>query len=448
MVGKVQVDMAHQEVVIDMIKTVLEGLTILPNAPKTEGETVAPVVQLADGLVLSDRDFESSTLLVGSVGSGKSVLLSDIMKPVLKTAEENKENVIIFCAKRELLKYKRPGDIVVSVDTKDPEGCWNMFLEMKASKNPELTARDIAKALTLDQRSKEQPFFENACNDIVFNTIMNMHEDGCKKNITYTNWDFADFLNNVKVLGDEDDITWSKLAKLRPERFGHIDDYFGDGLGQGYGIASEIRTLLHSCFWGSFASDCGKFSAIEALKEGGKRIFLLYDFANSSEASVKILSTILNLLMKHSVDENNRRRTWFFLDEASQLPPTCIADCMSLGREQGFRLFMVLQSAELITRHYSKQDAKTILSLFPNLICLRVQDSFSRSLLADRYGKNLTLYSYTAPMQKNAQHAEFRPVVSDMDFSLLKNKGDAICSIPSLSESPFWYHGYRKELEK
>ena len=430
-----------------MIKTVLEGLTILPNAPENNKAPIAPVVHLANGLVLSDRDFEAATLIVGSVGSGKSVLLSDIMEPILETAEEKKENVIIFCAKKELLKYKRPQDIVVSIDTEEPAGCWNMFLEMQASKKPEITARDIAKSLTKDQRSEIQPFFENACNDIVFNTLMSMYENGCKKNITYTNWDFVDFQKKLKVLGGEDDITWSKLAKLRPERFGHLEDYFGDGIAQGYGITSEIRTLLHNCFWGAFASDSGEFSAIKTLKEGGKRIFLLYDFANSSEASVKILSTILNLLMKHSVDENNERRTWFFVDEASQLPPTCIADCMSLGRSAGFRLFMVLQSAELLTRHYSKQEAKTILSLFPNMIFLRVQDAFSRSILADRYGKCLCSYSFTDPVQKTIQHVEFRPVVADSDFSQLINKGDAICSIPSLCEAPFWYHGYRKELE-
>ncbi len=61
---------------------------------------------------------------------------------------------------------------------------------------------------------------------------------------------------------------------------------------------------------------------------------MYYDYANSSEASIKILRTILNLLLKHSIDQQNRRRTWFFLDEASLLPETCIADAMSLGRDR------------------------------------------------------------------------------------------------------------------
>lgn len=434
-----------QEEVTDMIKTTLEGLSILPNPPTMDGTPVAPIVRLKNGLTLHDGVFEAPTLLLGSVGSGKTFLLNEIMEPILCHAEANNENVIIFAAKPDVLEKKRPNDIVISLDGKEPNGCWNIFKELSASSNPELTARDIAKSLTQDQRSESQPFFENAANDLLFNSIMCMYEDGVEKGVSYTNWHLVDFLNKTTVNNGE--LTWKELAKLRPKRFAHINDYLGDNLGQGYGIVSELRTLVHDCFWGSFCSDNGTFSAIESLKTGGKRIFLYYDYANASEASIKIFRTILNLLIKHSVDKQNGRRTWFFLDEASLLPKTCIADAMSLGRAQGFRLFMCLQSAQLMTRHYKEDEAKTLLSLFPNIICMKVQDSLSRSILADRYGDCLCTYSFNAPMQKIAQHAEHRPVVADFDFSQLQRKGDAICSIPNLSSSPFFYRGYRKELD-
>ncbi len=428
-----------------MIKTTLEGLSILQNPPSMDGLPVAPIVYLKNGLVLDDRVFEAPTLLLGTVGSGKSFLLEEIMAPILKHAEDKQENAIIFCAKPDSLKYKRPNDIVISVDATNPNACWNIFRELRASNNVELTARDIAKSLTQDQHSETQPFFENAANDLLFNSIMCMYEEEMEKCESYTNWHLVDFLSKTSVNNGE--LTWKELAKLRPKRFNHINDYLGDNLGQGYGVVSELRTLIHDCFWGSFCSDCGEFSAIEALKTGGKRIFLYYDYANASEASIKIFRTILNLLIKHSVDKQNGRRTWFFLDEASLLPETCIADAMSLGRAQGFRLFMCLQSAQLMTRHYSEDEAKTLLSLFPNIICMKVQDSLSRDILADRYGDCLCTYTFNAPMQKVLYHAEHRPVVADFDFSQIQRKGDAICSMPNLSSSPFFYRGYRKELD-
>lgn len=429
-----------------MIKQVLEGLSIQPAPPHHDGNHKAPVVYLDDGLILDDSIFEAPTLLLGPVGSGKSLLLEKIMKPIIDHAAEKNENVIIFCAKKDFLKYKRPQDIVISVDASAPNSCWNIFRELSASDNPELTARDIARSLTKDQRSELQPFFENACNDILYNTIMAMHEDEALKGIHYSNCHLVDTLKNVSIKKNSD-LSWYDLAETRPKWFGHIPDYLGDDLAQGYGIISELRTLIHEAFWGSFCSNKGEFSAIESLKTGGKRIFLYYDFANSSEASIKIFRTILNLLLKHSVDNQNNRRTWFFLDEASLLPKTCIVDAMSLGRSAGFRLVTCLQSAQLMTRHYSEAEAKTLISLFPNIICLQVQDRLSRSVLADRYGECLCSYSFNAPMQKVMQHVEHRPVVADFDFSMIQKKGDAICSIPNLSAAPFIYHGYRKELE-
>lgn len=430
-----------------MVKKIIEGIQILPSPPVLQGVCRAPVVYLDNGLTLDDRVFECPTLLVGPVGFGKSVLLEKMMAPILQNAAEMNENVFIFCAKRDLLKFKRPQDIVISVDATAPEACWNIIKEVAISKNPEVTARNIAKSLTRDQRSDIQPFFQNASNDLLFNAIMAVYEDGLKKGVTYTNWHLYDFLNRVS-LNREAEFSWYTLAESRPERFSHILDYLGDGLGQGYGIVSEIRTLLHDCFWGSFRSDKGQFSAIEALKSGGRRIFLYYDHANASEASIKMFKTILDLLFKHSVDEENGRRSWMFLDEFSLLPETGIIDSMSLGRSAGFRLFACIQSAQLMTRRYSQDEAKALLSLFPNIICLHVQDSMSRNLLADRYGECLSSYNFTDSMHKVIPHVEYRKVVADFDFQQIYQKGDALMSIPNLSNSPFYYHGYRKELDK
>lgn len=164
-----------------MIKQTLEGLSILSPPPHLEGTFKAPVVYLEDGLTLDDSIWEAPTLVVGNVGSGKGTLLNKIMSPVLNHAEIQNENVIIFCAKKDFLKYKRTQELVISVDATAPKDCWNIFRELRASTNPELTARDISKSLTKDQWSELQLFFENAANNILFNSIMAMYEDEQKK---------------------------------------------------------------------------------------------------------------------------------------------------------------------------------------------------------------------------------------------------------------------------
>ena len=432
-----------------VVKNVLEGSSILPRPPVLDGPNKAPVVRLQDGLVLDERIFQQPVLLLGAVGSGKTYLLDRIMEPVLQEADKVADNVVIFCAKDDFLKYRRPGDPLIAVDSSEPGSCWNIFRELSQSSNPELTARDISKSLFSDRKSSIQPFFSNAGSHILFSVLMDMYEDSIKKGTMYSNLHLVDFMNNTTIRGNGDYPSWRELASLRPKYFGHINDYLGDDLelGQGYGVISELTTLIHDCFWGSFASE-GSFSAIEALKTG-KRIFLYYDHATCSEASIKIFSTIISLLLKHSVSRaNGGRRTWFFIDEASLLPKVNWIDAMSLGRQLGFRLCFSLQSASLMRRHYSEDEAMSLLSLFPNIISLRVDDSMSRQVIQDRYGEMLCSYSFSSIGQKIAQHVQERKVVADFDFStLLQRKGDAICSIPNLSPTaPFLYKGFKEDL--
>ena len=78
-----------------MLKTVLEGAEILSSPPHSEGIPRTPIITLQDGLILDDRMFEAPTLLLGAVGSGKSLLLEEIMQPILRHAETNDENIVI-----------------------------------------------------------------------------------------------------------------------------------------------------------------------------------------------------------------------------------------------------------------------------------------------------------------------------------------------------------------
>ncbi len=434
-----------------MAKRIIEGIELSSKIPVSTNSHRAPVVTLPNGLILDDHVLESPTLILGSVGSGKTVLLNEIMEGICEYAAKVKDNVVIFCAKKNLLKFARPSDLVIAIDSNDPRCCWNIFREMEASKNPDLTVRDIAKILFKDQRSETQPFFVNAAQDIFIQTLRFMYRYSKKIQDSYDNFELIRFLEDTKMWREkeEDPLSWHDFAKIYPEYYGHLRDYLGNDADQGFGVMSEIRTLISEAFFGSFCKKDGCFSAIEALKTGDSRILLYYDQANASEASLKIFQCILDLLFKHSVDDENGRKTWFFIDEASLLPRSnALIDAMSYGRESGFRLFMCLQSAQLMTRRYTESEAKSILSLFPNLISLRVQDDMSRKLFADRYGKSLYEYNYSSVGLKSATTQRERYVVDDTDFFALSKKGMALCSLPALSSLPFIYDGYRKEIDK
>ena len=111
----------------------------------------------------------------------------------------------------------------------------------------------------------------------------------------------------------------------------------------------------------------------------------------------------------------------------------------------GVRIIMALQSARLMTRYYTQQEAETLLSLFPNVIAMKVHDPMSRQIISERYGKAHYQYSYAGIGQKIHYHDSIEDVVSDYHFSQILKKGQAIVSMPGISNQPFFYDGYKEK---
>ena len=436
------------------MKKLVEGNELYNYVPKCQITGNEPVVRLQHNLILDDGNcFESPTLILGNVGSGKSTIMGEVQDVIFPYARKVKDSVVTFCAKPEMLRYAKPGDIVISITNMEPASCWNVFDEMNASNNPSLTLREIATELFAEVEDKTmQLFFPQAARDILYKTGNYMNNYALRKYIHFTNADLVEFLETTPIHGSEDNPGWVELAELFPEDFGMLRDYLGNGSEQGLGCLSELRTMISRTLFGCFISDKGTFSAIRTLKEGGRNVFLYYDYANSGHSTLSVFHIILDLLLKQAMNSKVNHKTWFFLDEASLLPKSnVLMDALSLGRDPGsngkggVRIIMALQSARLMTHQYTYQEAETLLSLFPNVIAMRVSDPFSRAVVSERYGKAHYQYSYGGVGDKVHYHDSIEDVVSDYHFSQLTKKGQAIVSMPGISEHPFIYDGYRKK---
>lgn len=436
------------------MKKLIEGNELLLHVPTCKTTERGPSVYLEHNLILDDGNcFESPLLIEGSVGAGKTTLIKQIIDPVLKYADMVRDNVVIFCAKPDMLCYARPDDPVISICSDKIESCWNVFAEMESSDHPYMTLREIVTELFADSEKKTmQPFFPQAARDIFYQTCRFMYDYAKKKNVSFSNADIVEFLETTPIHSTQDIPGWIELASMYPNYFGMLRDYIGDGTEQGMGCLSELRTLISRTLFGCFAAENGAFSAIDALKQGGKRIFLHYDYANSGHSTLPVFHIIIDLLLKQSMNSKSIHKTWFFLDEASLLPKSDVLfDALSFGRDPatnnkgGVRIIMALQSARLMTRYYTQQEAETLLSLFPNVIAMKVYDSMSRSVVSERYGKAHYQYSYAGIGEKTHYHDSVEDVVSDYHFSQIMKKGQAIISMPGVSDHPFIYDGYKEK---
>lgn len=435
------------------MKKLIEGAELYHDAPKDCWPTgIGPVVRLQHGLVLDDGNFfESPTLIEGGVGSGKTALMREIMDQVLAYVDQAGDNVVIFCAKPDMLAYARVGDVLLDITSGAAESCWNLFAELDASDMPYLTLREIASALFVEAKEKTmQPFFPEAAKDMFYQTCRYFYDFSKRTGTRVSNADLVKFIETTPVWGDDAMPGWMDLAEKHPEYFSMVRDYIGDATAQGLGVLSELRTLISSTLYGSFASDNGTFSAIRTLKSGGKRVFLHFDYANASHSTLSVLHVLLDLLLKQAMDAKSSHKTWFFLDEGSILPKSdVLTDALSLARDPGsngqggVRVIMALQSARLMTRHYTQQEAEALLSLFPNVIALKVADPMSRAVISERYGKAHYQYSYAGVGDKIHYTDSFEDVVSDYHFSQITKKGQAIMSLPGVCDFPFIYDGFR-----
>lgn len=434
------------------MKKLVEGNELLLTVPVCNTTGRKPIVHLQHNLVLDDGNcFESPTLIEGNVGTGKTYLLKNLMNPILDYCERSGDNVVIFCAKPDMLRYRRNGDPVISIESMDPDSCWNIFAEMKASRNPVFTLREIATEFFAEAEEKStQIFFPQAARDIFHSTGRYMYDYSLKRGISFSNADLVNFLETTPVYSTDDSPGWIELASMYPTYFGMIRDYIGNGSDQGLGCLSELRTLISRTLFGCFAAEGGRFSAIDSLKGGKKRIFLLYDYANSGHSTLSVFHIIIDLLLKQAMQADAKHKTWFFFDEGSLLPKSnVLMDALSLGRDPGsngkggVRIIMALQSARLMTHHYTKEEAETLLSLFPNVIAMKVSDPMSRAIVSDRYGKAHYQYSYAGVGEKIHYHDSIEDVVSDYHFSQITKKGQAIISMPGVNSHPFFYDGYR-----
>lgn len=438
------------------MKQLIEGNSILKVIP-SDGHATGrpPVVHLQNSLTLDDGNFyQYPTLILGSAGSGKSTLMRQLAKPIFENAKTN-DNVITFCAKSDMLEFAYPDDIIINIsNTKNTKACWNIFEEMKASSDPELTLREISTALFEDAEEKSsQPFFPQAAREIFFKTALYMYKYAISKKISLSNGDLIEFLETTPIHGSDSDPGWVELASLYPDSFGMLRDYLGDGSDQGLGCLSEVRTMLSKAFFGSFKSYGGTFSAIRSSQSGGKRIFLDYNYSSGGHATLPVYKILIDLFLKEAMRTDAKHKTWFLLDEGALLPKSnVLTDALSFGRDPssgnknaGVRILMALQSARQMTNHYTQSQAECILSLFPNIIAMRIADSFSRKIVSDRYGKAHYLYTYSGVGGKEHIHESTEEVVSDFHFSYITKEGQAIMSLPAFSSHPFIYDGYRKE---
>jgi type IV secretory pathway TraG/TraD family ATPase VirD4 len=328
----------------------------------------------ADPIILPGEMETRHTLTAGSTGTGKSVMLCQLISCMVK----RRGKMVIYDRKGELYaKFGTTNDILWN--PYDVRSCnWNIFAEFDLyaglDRMPD-TLSDMADSLFSIADEHSKPFYNGAAS---------IFKSGCcylKIHKMETNKDLYHFFTS----GAE---AIAAAIETLPVGLQEGKSFL---IGGGDVAASYMGCLMDRVKW---------FQALIGLEENGfsvgkwikntedKRALYLSAAGGGTNAESPILTLWIDLVGKGILQqpENNDRRTYMVIDEFSSLPPLkTLKMLLREGRSKGVSILLTTQTMSAIEGKYGKDDAADIMGLCNSLFVFRTgepaqSEYFSRAM--------------------------------------------------------------------
>lgn len=310
-------------------------------------------VFLHPNIQITKRRELGNIFVFGQQGSGKSV----VIKPLLKRIIDRDDHAIIYDEKREYT---------------------SLFLDEKTCLLSPTDARGVAWNPSLDVVNEDSAKLLAEC-------LVNAKDDfwvrGARLVVTGC---LICLLNRAKPWG------WSHLRKIISLEEKELLNLFHkycpsiaklvvEGSKTTQGFAMIIETQLNwidvlAKAWPESHKSEFSISAFVREESGYKRIIIPNDPLYSS-ISDPLCNAIIALSVQHllALPDSDSRRLWYVLDELGNLKKNnSILKLLTLGRSKGSRVIAGVQSISQLNKIYGRENAETMLSLFSNLVCLRL----------------------------------------------------------------------------
>lgn len=349
------------------------------------------------------------TIITGASGSGKTVLISDLIKQIRrngdraiiydrmgtfvgrfyngdemdnyinKTIEDNKLKVK---RKKELLEYfnlKR--DIILNpLDKRSPY--WSIFNEAR----DDLDFDSIASALIPQSVNNNDPFW-NMASRTLFSSVANK----LKENNQTTNKDLINKLLNINL--DEA----AKLVKGTPAQSIIDEQNPKTALSVMSVISTNLKSLTHLRERRIEIDESGKakeerpFSIREWIQNDDYENFLFISSrADRHETLKPLISTWLDIAINSllSLKKSNNRKIWIIIDELPSLYELpSLQTGLAESRQFGGCFVLAMQSIAQLQSIYGDKKAKATSGLCRNRITLNTPDEETAIWCSNNLGK-------------------------------------------------------------
>ena len=397
---------------------------------------------------LDDTIFSKHLLVIGSIGSGKTNLIYQIVHQVQKSLREN-DVLVIFDTKGDYLeRFENEKSVVISNDEKahglhGPD-YWNIFAEIMFRNKDPFTKRayedasNIVTSLFAEKLKKtNQPFFPQAARDILASTIICLLRDMYKKTKRP-----QDFLSNAVLRGLLDRIGGQGLQNLlaQYDDMGNARSYIAIAESpQTQGVLSELQQSMREFFIGNY-SQPGSLSMRELVyNKGGVTVFVEYDIAYGHSLG-PIFRLLLDLALEEAMGRNRSPgNVWIVIDEFSLLPNlNRLENALNFGRSIGLKILLGFQNFNQIIVSYEEAKGRSIASGCSTVFVFRIAEPKTKEYVQSLFGKQRRLEGYVHEVVlANSPGSRLNDgyVVEEWDLNL--PVGECIVQIPG--HAPFLY---------
>ncbi|MFA7083908.1 MAG: type IV secretion system DNA-binding domain-containing protein [Arcobacteraceae bacterium] len=339
----------------------------------------------SDKSVFLPFSFENrGTLIIGSPGSGKSVLLRNLILQII-TRDVVKQKVIIYDRKPEFVQNFKTKNAIIFYPKEKNTIKWDFGNEIRGRED----IRFMVDALIPLREDEKQPIFPKAARLIIESILLHLLEqEKC------SNKGMIDFL---REFGSPGKMKLELQATL--EKYGLNLDPFLQNDGQfSSSIMGTVLVDLQSSFCiEEFYHEEGEaeFSIKKYLEDDNdnRTLFILNPSAteNFYGAFYTLFMSFLSRNVR-SLSNDTARRIWIFLDEFQTLKSlnnrglTSILSLLAEGRQKGASIVLATQSLGQIKKLYEETGMATIFNTTTTKIFLNNQEPSEQKYIAEFIG--------------------------------------------------------------
>lgn len=347
-------------------------------------------------------------IAVGSQGSGKSVVL----KPLVEQIINRSDKALIYDAKKEYTELFFNERAILINPTDERSFCWDIQSDITDNESAQLAATCM-----LTEGNEDKFWVEGAriilagCFVIAF-----------KKNKRW-GWDELKSLLNLDTL---------ELRQELEEYYPEAKKLVETDSKTTHGFFAVLSTQLT---WLGYVSDVWDKSPSERRfsinnwvkgKLDVKTVIVPSDPAYP-QISGPLCSALLTLLTRQVLsqpDLSEQKDTWLILDELADIPKTeALEKWLAMGRSKGARTIAGIQNTNQLSHIYGDKKAETILSLFSNMLCMRLNSHASAKVVSENVGsRRVRRYSTTTNSEgqkSTSSHISEEPIVRPEELTQL-----------------------------